>query len=286
MQFGFVLEGGEPNHVARLSAEAEAAGWDGVFIGDALSIEAPGFPAFPWYDTWITLAVMAVRTERIKLGTMITAVPRRRPWQLAREAGTIDQLSGGRLIFGAGLGAADHDGGFYKTGEPVDLKTRAERLDEALQIINGLWSGKPYSFAGDHYNVDEMTMLPPPAQTPRPPVWVIGVWPKQKSLDRALLWDGIIPQVYQGKPTDRVSANDVREIRRMADEKRPADAPFDIIVGGSTPANKRKKALEMVRPMAEAGATWWLESVWAMPGDPDGEKKLLNRLKNGPPKLD
>ncbi|MGE0883919.1 MAG: LLM class flavin-dependent oxidoreductase [Blastocatellales bacterium] len=285
MKFGFVLEGGEPRRMAELAAEAEAAGWDGVFIGDALSIEAPGFPAFPWYDTWIMLAVMAVRTERIKLGTMITAVPRRRPWQLARETGTIDQLSNGRLIFGVGLGAADHDGGFYKVGEPMELKTRAERLDEGLQIINGLWSGKPYSFAGEHYKVDAMTMLPPPVQNPRPPVWVVGVWPKQKTVERALRWDGIIPQVYRGKPTDRVSTDDVRKMRQMAAEKRTSNSSFDIIVGGSTPPGKRKKALEMVRPMAEAGASWWLESVWAMPGDPDGEKKILDRLKAGPTPL-
>lgn len=284
MQFGFILEGGEPRRVAELAAEAEAAGWDGVFIADAIAIEAPGYPAFPWYDPWITLAAMALRTERIKLGTMIVAVPRRRPWKLARETGTINLLSNRRLIFGVGLGAAEHDGGFCKVGEPMDLNIRARKLDEGLEIINGLWSGTPFSFHGEHYRVEEMTMLP--AVSPRPPVWVVGVWPKAKSVARALRWDGIIPQVYRGKPTDRVSPDDVRALRQMAVEQRASTAPFDIVIGGTTPAGKRKRWPETIRPLADAGATWWLESIWGMPGDPNGEKKLLTRLRLGPPRLD
>lgn len=277
MKYGFVLEGGEPRHVANLAAEAEAAGWDAVFVADAVAIETPSYPTMPWYNSWVMLAAIALKTERIRLGTMITAVPRRRPWDLAKETATIDHLSDGRFIFGVGLGAAEHDGGFYKVGEPMDLPTRAQKLDEGLEIINGLWSGKPCSFAGAHYRVDAMTMLPPVRQTPRPPVWVVGVWPKPKSIARTLRWDGIIPQVYGGDPTTRVTPDDVRKMRRMADE-RPVQTPFDIVIGGSTPGNKSKKAVELVRPLAEAGATWWLESMWGAT-----DEKLRKRIQQGPP---
>jgi len=186
MLCGFTIEGGDANAASELAQEAEAAGWDGVFIADAMDIGMPNSPPFPWFDPWIVLAAMAMRTERIRIGTMITPVPRRRPWKLARETVTLDQLSNGRLIFGAGLGAAEHDGGFYKVGEAMDLKIRAERLDEGLAILAGLWSGKPFSFSGHHYRVQEMTMLPPPVQSPRIPIWVPGVWTKEKSMRRAL----------------------------------------------------------------------------------------------------
>src|SRR6185295_20369401 len=132
---------------------------------------------------WVVLAAMAMRTTRVRIGTIITPVPRRRPWKLARETVTIDELSRGRLILGAGLGAAEFDGGFYKVGEAMDLKVRAQRLDEGLAVVAGLWSGKPFSFKGEHYNVDSMTMLPAPIQSPRIPVWVPGVWRRSKSME-------------------------------------------------------------------------------------------------------
>src|SRR5438128_1306686 len=112
MQYGMVIEGGDVRTIATLAAEAEETGWDGVFIADAISIETKKFPAFPWFDPWVVLAAMAVRTERVRIGTFITPVPRRRPWKLARETATLDHLSNGRLILAVGLGAAQDDGGF------------------------------------------------------------------------------------------------------------------------------------------------------------------------------
>jgi len=137
MKFGFMIEGGDVNTISELAQEAEAAGWDGVFIADAIDIGFPNAPPFPWFDPWIVLAAMAARTERIKIGTIIAAITRRRPWKVARETTTLDHLSKGRVIFGVGLGATE-DGGFSKVGEPVDLKTRAQILDESLAIISGL----------------------------------------------------------------------------------------------------------------------------------------------------
>jgi len=279
MQYGFIIEGGDANATSELAQEAEAAGWDGVFIADAMDIGMPDSPPFPWFDPWIVLAAMAMRTERIRIGTMITPVPRRRPWKLARETVTLDQLSNGRLIFGAGLGAAEHDGGFYKVGEAMDRKVRAERLDEGLAILAGLWSGKPFSFIGQHYRVQEMTMLPPPVQSPRIPVWVPGVWTKEKSMQRALRWDGIIPQKY--KSMARMTPAEVRELKHFVDKHRSPSAPFDIVAGGTTPGGNRKRAATTVRPFAEAGATWWLESLMTSSWD-----KLRKRIKQGPPRLE
>jgi hypothetical protein len=277
MKYGFVIDGGDIHTVSELTRQAEEAGWDGVFIADAMAIGGTkDFPDLPWFDPWIVLAAMAMRTERIRIGTFITPVSRRRPWKLVRETVTLDHLSGGRLTLGVGLGAANDDGGFFKVGEETDLKRRAEMLDEGLAIMAGLWSGKPFSFTGQHYRVDEMSMLPPPVQSPRIPVWVVGVWPKQKSMQRTIRWDGVIPQKY--KSMDRVKPDEVRKIKGFADEHRTEAAPFDIVVGGRTPGGNSKKAVNTVRPFAEAGATWWLESLMTLSVD-----KLRARIKQGPP---
>jgi hypothetical protein len=276
MKYGFVLESGDVQSAADITQEAEAAGWDGVFIADAIDIGMPGHPPFPWFDPWIVLAAMAMNTERIRIGTMITPVPRRRPWKLARETVTLDQLSKGRLIFGAGLGAAEDDGGFHKVGEAMDLKVRANRLDEGLAILVGLWTGKPFSFSGEHYQVKEMMMLPAPVQSPRIPVWVPGVWTKTKSMQRALKWDGIIPQKY--KSMERMTPGEVRELKQFVDENRSSNEPFDIVVGGTTPGGNRKRAAATVRQFEEAGATWWLESFMMASWE-----KMAKRIKQGPP---
>ena len=278
MKFGFVLESGDAQSAADITQEAESAGWDGVFIADAIDIGMPGHPPFPWFDPWIVLAAMAMNTERIRIGTMITAVPRRRPWKLARETVTLDQLSKGRLIFGAGLGAAEDDGGFHKVGEAMDLKVRANRLDEGLAILAGLWTGKPFSFSGEHYQVKEMMMLPPPVQSPRIPVWVPGVWTKTKSMQRALKWDGIIPQKY--KSMERMTPAEVLALKQFVDENRSSNEPFDIVVGGTTPGGNRKRATATVRQFEDAGATWWLESFMMASWE-----KMRKRVNQGPPRL-
>lgn len=279
MQYGFVIEGGDVHTISELAEEADAAGWDGVFIADAMDIGMKNVPPWPWFDPWIVLAAIAMRTKRIRIGTMITPVPRRRPWKLARETVTLDHLSNGRLTLGVGLGAAEHDGGFYKVGEAMDLKVRAQRLDEGLAIMAGLWSGEPFSFSGEHYSVQEMTMLPPPVQSPRIPIWVPGVWLKPKSMQRALRWDGIIPQKY--KSMERMTPGEVQELKQFVDEHRAQTTPFDIVVGGQTPGGNRKQGIKKVGPFEKAGATWWLESLMT-----SSWEKLRKRVKQGPPRLE
>jgi len=281
MKYGIEIPGGEPRTVGDLAHEAELAGWDGVFIADALAIGFKGQPEMPWFDTQVALAVIAMRTEKIRIGTLIVALTRRRPWKLAREIMTLDHLSGGRLILGVGLGAAEHDGGFYKVGEVMELKGRAEIMDETLAILAGLWKGKPFSFKGSHYHVDKLCLIPKPIQKPRIPIWVPGVWPKEKSMLRALRWDGIIPQRYQGSPTDRARPEFTGQVASYVNKNRRSKSGFDIIAGGSTPGKSRTKAAETVRAFADAGATWWIESVWT-----GGENKLRERINQGPPRIE
>ncbi len=285
MHFGFILPTSEPHPCADLAQLAEESGWDGVFIPDCIAIKTPTIPPLPAYDPWVTLAAMAVATRRVRLGTMLTALPRRRPWKLAREVMTLDHLSHGRAILAAGIGAAQDDAGFFKVGEPMDLKTRAELLDEGLAILDGLWRGQPFTFHGRHYHVDAMTLLPRPVQQPRVPVWVVGVWPRPRSLDRALRYDGLVPQK---KPQPReapgpLTPDDLRAIRAYIAEHRAADSPFDLIAEGETPTGSSHQAAEQVRPFAEAGATWWLESRWSA-GD-DWESVVRARLRQGPPRM-
>ena len=280
MQYGFVIPGGNVDSIPQLTAEAEAAGWDGVFIPDCISIETPDNPAGEWYDPWILLALMAVRTERVRLGTMLTPVSRRRPWKLARETVTLDQLSHGRMVLPVGLGAAEDDAGFYKVGEVMSLKERAQLMDESLDILNGLWSGKPFGYSGAHYQIQEMTLLPPPVQQPRIPIWVVGAWPREKSMQRALRWDGIMPSKKDGSNTPMTPA-DVRAMRSYIEERRTPSTPFDIVIEGETSGDNHTQAASIVNEWQQAGATWWLESMW---GSGVTQDDVRRRIQQGPPR--
>jgi alkanesulfonate monooxygenase SsuD/methylene tetrahydromethanopterin reductase-like flavin-dependent oxidoreductase (luciferase family) len=280
MQCGFVLPDIDLKNIGNLAREVEEAGWDGVFVPDCISIQTKDFPAFPFHDPWVALGLVAVATSRIRFGTMVTAMPRRRPWKLARETMTLDHLSNGRLILAVGLGAAADDAGFYKVGEKMDLKSRAELLDEGLEILAGCWSGKPFSFHGKHYQVDDMTLAPPPVQSPRIPVWVVGVWPKTKSVNRALRWDGIIPQKYKPGPDEMyMKPEEIADVRDFVKQNRKEPGAFEIIASGTTPGDDRKRAFQKVQPYAEAGATWWLEAMWGA-----STKEVRTRIQQGPPR--
>lgn len=269
--------------LADLARLAEDAGWDAVFVWDSMHVPMPDPRLDGFCDPWIALTAMALATERVLLGPMILPLPRRRPWKVARETVTLDRLSGGRLVLPVGLGAVD-DGAFSKVGEPLDRQTRAGRLDESLAILSGLWRGQPFSFAGEHYKMDEMMFLPTPAQTPRIPVWVVGAWPRMKSMRRALLWDGVLP--FKTGLTDGgntfglgLTPDDIRAIKALA----PIDRPFEIVLESDTPGDDPARAADLVRPYAEAGVTWWVEAIWklyfAHPGDLE---VLKRRIKQGP----
>lgn len=277
MKYGFIIPSGDIHTVAELAVEAESAGWDGAFYWDGINIQN-----YPGFDPWVTMAAMAMRTTRVRLGAIVSPLSRRRPWKVARETVSLDHLSHGRLVLPVGLGALD-DGGFGKVGEPTDRKTRAELLDESLDILTGLWSGEPFSYSGKHYHLDEMTFLPKPVQTPRIPIWVVGAWPSERSLARVLRYDGLLPNLIRDGKQQDITPGDIREMAAYVAERRALTTPFDIIMEGETPGDDLARAAEQVRPFAEAGATWWNESRWNAMGDVDSVRE---RIRQGPPRIE
>lgn len=281
MYYGFILSGGDIWTMPEMAVEAEAAGWDGVFIPDCISIDTPNFPPGPGYDPWIALALMAVRTRRVRLGPMLAATSRRRPWKLARETMTLDQLSHGRLVLPVGLGAAADDAGFYKVGEEMTTRGRAQLMDECLDILTGAWSGELFSHDGEYYHVQPMKLLPSTVQQPRIPIWVVGAWPRQKSMQRVLRWDGIIPQKLDGSDTP-MTPDDIRDIKAYVEANRQLSTPFDITWEGETPGDNPEQAAAMVRPWRDAGVTWWMEAHW----NATSLEEIRERIRQGPPIAD
>jgi alkanesulfonate monooxygenase SsuD/methylene tetrahydromethanopterin reductase-like flavin-dependent oxidoreductase (luciferase family) len=280
MQYGLVLPMLDVQIVPGLAAEAEAAGWDGVFIPDCINIDPRfnGGVPMPADDPWIVLAAVAIRTERIRFGTMITPPSRRRPWKLARELTALDRLSNGRVILPVGLGALD-DQGFGAVGEATDRKTRAELLDETLDILRGLWSGESFSYEGRHYQVENLAFAPTPVQHPIP-IWCVGLWPVERSMRRAARYNGLLPNIRKPDGSMEITPDDIRAMRDWLDARRDTSKSFDIVMEGSTPADDRA-ALDQVAPYAEAGVTWWLDSFWSPPNDADA---IRRRIVAGPPR--
>jgi Luciferase-like monooxygenase len=272
MHSGFVLPGGTAPEQLELAVLAEQAGWDGIFVWEA----AYGV------DAWTLLAAIAARTTRIKLGTMLTPLPWRRPWKVASQVATLDQLSGGRAILAVGIGATGTE--LPTAGETTDLHERAERLDEGIDLIRDIWAGQQ-SFHGKHYVYDggqmDLGRMARPVQE-RIPIWVVGLWPRPKSMRRVLRCDGIIPQ-YQLAGRE-AAPSDAQEAKNWLIDH-GASAGLDMISEGETPADDRAAAAAAVTPWAAAGCTWWLETRWQMADDADGrmDQVVRERLAAGPP---
>ncbi len=257
----------DPAGLIELGVAAEQAGFDGYFLWDHIVFSDTG-DGPPIADPWLVLAVVASRTTRIKLGTMITPVPRRRPWQLARQTATLDRLSGGRVILGVGIGSPAYaDFGIFH--EPQGARERASLLDEGLDVLAGLWTGERFSYSGEHYTVDPVRFTPPPVQRPRIPVWVGGILPATRTVDRAARWDGMVPIRYSAGRLATVSPEDIADVgARIAAIRRSGSAPDDggsDLVVWAEAADAPAAVPELIRPYEEAGATWWIES--ARPGD-------------------
>ncbi len=272
MKRGFVYPGGKASDAVRCAQAAEAAGWDGFFVWEPL-----------WgVDAWATLAAVAVSTSRIRLGTMVTPITRRRPWKLAGETLAVDELSNGRLILSVGLGAPET--GWASFGEETDRKRRAERTDEGLAILTGLWQGQPFAFSGAHYTVTplEFANPHPPVQQPRIPIWVVGALGRPKSLARVLKYDGILPTVT-GAESPHPTPALIREFTGwLADQA--IDRPFDIVLEGDHSEKSRDEEAETMGQWAAAGATWWLEAMWgAIEGvyEPAVQEKIIGRILRG-----
>jgi alkanesulfonate monooxygenase SsuD/methylene tetrahydromethanopterin reductase-like flavin-dependent oxidoreductase (luciferase family) len=238
--------------LADVAAEAEAAGWEGVFLWDHVMTHDDVAVA----DPWIALTAVALATERVRLGAMVTPLPRRRPWDVARQVAVLDRLSGGRMVFGAGLGG-DSRRELTAFGEERDPRARAELLDEALELILALWSGEPVTSPGPGFPVDSARVLPTPVQSSRPPVWLACVWPHRRPLRRAARYDGVFPVSHVASLT----GDDLRELMSYVGEHRSAGAgPFDLLV-----TNHERPGPERMAELAVAGTTWWLQGFGESP---------------------
>ncbi|GLF92905.1 LLM class flavin-dependent oxidoreductase [Streptomyces yaizuensis] len=276
---------GDPRRLADLAREAEDAGWDGFFLWDHLMFMR-GFRG-PIVDPWISLAAVATATSVIRFGPMVTPLARRRPWKVAREAVTLDHLSGGRLILGVGLGYP-RDSEFDDFGEDGDERIRAEKLDEALDIITGLWSGEPFAYQGRHFRIAETTFLPRPVQRPRIPVWVAGYWPNRRPFRRAARWDGVLPgrlslERRKAWTPTMIPTGTYGEIVSYVHRHRTADGPFDYAVGGYTAGDGGQADRRLVTSYADVGVTWWFENLHGFRGPFDATRE---RIRLGPPRVE
>ena len=259
-----------------LIVEAEEAGWDGVFLWDHL--------LFPWViemaEPWTVLSAASSLTRRIKLGTAVTPVTRRRPQVLAKQLVTLDEISGGRVILGAGLGGGGkEDAGrdFSAFGEPDDYATLAEIGDEALDVITGLWSGEEFTYSGEHFQVDHVTFLPKPVQEPGIPIWIGGV--TKAAIRRAVRYDGWVP----GGPSPTVgeaglSLDEVERIINQIDEMRELGGAFDVCYGFEFPPEPELR--EWIERGEEIGITWMQEMIFGLKYNGEG---ALERIRSGPP---
>lgn len=276
LKFGLALPYGSARMAAKLFSLAEEAGWDGCFLGDAIWCE----------DPMIALAAAAMTTHRIRLGTMIIPMPLRRPWKVASESVALDHLSDGRLILGLGAGAV-WMGWQGFPDEVTDTKTRAEMLDESIDILTLLYQRKQFDYAGRHYQlkltlVDEMHYPPKPVQQPRIPLWVPSIWPRSKSMQRVLKCDGILAEKMNGEGKgEEVMPGDICEIKAYVDANRVLTTPFDIVAGGKTAGLDRAQLQDKLLPWKEAGTTWWIEGLIEA-----SEEEAIERIRQGPPRLD
>ena len=262
MKFSVTLgaagDGRDPAALADLAALAEAAGWDAFLLEDYVSCRG-----LPTYDPWVCLAAIAVATARIRIGTTVTPLPRRQPWELAAQAVSVDHLSGGRLILGVGSGAAD-DPALTAAGTPATASERAAQLDEGLQVLTALWTGTAVHHHGDYHRIDGLQLAATPLQQPRIPIWVGGDLRRPGVRRRLTRWDGAC--VYRERALD---PGDVRDIAALIGAAGRDLAGYDIKVSGNQ---------DQLSGFAAAGATWW--GRWIPPGRPGEARKIIS---DGPP---
>jgi len=270
MRYGMLTtnfgEFGEARDLADLAAEAETSGWDGFFLWD--HIQFPGLE--PAADPWVALGAMAMRTERLRLGTLVTPTGRRRIAKLAREVITLDRLSGGRAVLGVGLGYIALPE-FANFGDETDPRTRGEMLDEGLELLSKLMAGEPVKHQGTHYQV-ETTGFAPSVQQPRVPIWVAGGWPGKKPFRRAAQWDGVVPMSKRAMEGHTIEPEELAKLVDYVSDHRSGTGPYDVIQLGVSDGPP-------IREFADAGATWWM--ACAAPGDT--VEQIRERLRNGPP---
>jgi len=261
--------------LVEIAKMAEDSGWDGLFIWDL--IHSRRDPVVPVIDPWIALTAIAGKTEKLRLVTYVTPLARRRPWKIARETVSLDHFSDGRLVLGVGLGY-DPKVEFEAFGEEADSHIRAKKLDESLEIIQKLWSGKTFSYEGEYYKIKDVCFKPKPLQTPRIPIWGAGSWPNKKPFLRAAKLDGVMP--FNSKYM-YLELDEIREIKSFISENREKGMDnFDIVCLGKKATDDMEKRKERIREFAKAGITWWLEDV-----SPGTKEEVFATIQAGPPRI-
>ncbi|MFI9550394.1 LLM class flavin-dependent oxidoreductase [Nonomuraea endophytica] len=273
----------DARNVAKVAAAAEESGWDALFVWDHVVHRKQ---RIPFGDPWMLLTAAALATTRLRLGTLVTPVARRRPQQLARQVATLDSLSGGRVIFGAGLGAPIEEeyGAFGESTDPIEL---AARLDEGLDLMTRYWSGEPVTHKGRFFEAHDVALLPATVQQPRPPVWVAGYWPNRRPMRRAARWDGAVPLFESARHGQPPHVEEVRDLIAFIREERARldrTDPFDIVAGGVTPTDPTQ-ARAIIAPLVEEGVTWWDERQHIGGDTLDKLVPVLRRIEHGPPAL-
>ncbi|MBT8197968.1 MAG: LLM class flavin-dependent oxidoreductase [Acidimicrobiia bacterium] len=261
----------DPRDVAEFAAGVEEAGWDGISLWDHIYVWKGNEVA----DPWVTMAAIAAATERLRLMMLVTPLPRRRPWVVARQAVSIDMLSEGRFTFGVGIGYPPGPE-MAVFGDETNAVKRGDMLDEALDIITGLWSGEEFKYSGDHYKIKKVQFRPTSVQQPRIPIWVAGMWPNRKPFRRAARYDGLAPIAVDAD--GQIVATTPALIREMLDyvlEHRETDDPFDVTAIGDFPENPDE--------YEAAGVTWY--RVGADPAGGEGSvERWIDAVLEGPPR--
>ena len=276
-----------PNHtgdyadvrlVAEVAHEAEEAGWDGFFVWDHIGAN---WGESHVSDPWIMLTAIALKTERMRIGPMVTPIPRRRPWKLAREIVTLDQLTHGRVVLGVGTGSGAEYSSYH---ERESNKEHGEMLDEGLEVLLQLWSGEAFDYHGQYYQLDNVRHLPKPVQQPRIPIWVAGNWPNKKPMQRAAHWDGAFPLGKDLGFNEQMSPTAIREcldyIQGQQSPERAAQ-PYDVLHWGLLEGKDNEADAALVETYAEAGVTWWVENICWERGSLQQQREYIRK---GPPR--
>jgi alkanesulfonate monooxygenase SsuD/methylene tetrahydromethanopterin reductase-like flavin-dependent oxidoreductase (luciferase family) len=258
----------DPSVLVELAVSAEEHGWDGVFLWDHLLYHDPDWGVA---NSVVVASAIAARTSRIRLGVLVTALPRRRVQTVARETATLDRLSGGRLVFGAGIGSMDSE--YHAFGEDPDLRVRGKALDASLDTLTALWTGTPVTLPSG----EAVAMTPTPVQRPRVPVWCAGRWPNKPGFRRAARWDGVVATFTDYGREVPVPVAAFADAVGFVGTQRSLDG-FDVAVEGWTePAT----AAATVAPYVDAGLTWWIEAMGWWRGGPPAAR---DRVAAGPPR--
>lgn len=277
MKFGVglpnVAEFADPVLLVDLAAETEAAGWDGFFVWDHLLYrpERPGA-----VDPWSVIAAAAAITTSVRLGVLVTAVPRRRPQLLAQQVATTDLLSAGRLVFGAGLGSLPDE--YSRFGDDPSTAVRARQLDEGLAVLEAMWRPGLVQHRGEFFRVDDVELLPKPVQEPHPPIWVAGRWPNKAPFRRAARFDGVMPTHSSYTQGSFMTVEELAEVVDYVQQYRSRTDSFDVVMEGQSTTPDQLEGL--VSSYATAGLTWWIEKLGWWRGD---AAAALSRIRSGPP---